>query len=330
MLRQSLRQGRFRHRLLEPEFLKTHSEKLALSVAKLREKHAALGFGDEDFVGLYLLLFINARRPKDFLGGPHGFELPPLTSGLRMHEAIKILCEIAPQQNWTKLERLPTEGLFIENICRVSWRSIPFSAQRALHCWMAGAYPLKRMTHLPPPEEVLMFQCEGYRCVSTLCEARQISTYVEEGRDVLGFVVHDLIHADHFFHDKGLAEAQIQFSRRLQKIHGTTWLQEMLNQDSAFMHEWNYLISDMNSVPLHLLMTLKATLLGFFKRQNNIDVSHQLPEHLESNFMDIFNKALALWHFSPIAHMAAQRLNTPQSQGHQDNLILTEALALRS
>jgi hypothetical protein len=85
-------------------------------------------------------------------------------------------------------------------------------------------------------------------------------------------------------------------------------------------------MSDMNSVPLHLLKTLKAQLLAHMKRQANTALTAQLPAHLESHFIALFEEALRPWNFSVKGIEAAHRLNSLHYLHPEDSYILHQEL----
>ena len=79
-----LRAGRFRHRLLDDDFLKTHSD-IASSCLKDFLHQWRLGtLSDIEISAIYIFIFGFLRRPQDFLGGPHNKELHPVSSGAKI------------------------------------------------------------------------------------------------------------------------------------------------------------------------------------------------------------------------------------------------------
>ena len=326
-----LRAGRFRHRLLDEAFLDSKSD-LAFSclekfIALWRQKRLT----DAEITGVYIFIFAFLRRPKDFLGGVHqqaidSFVLPQPISG---QEVIRLIKEELPPDlaSAKSLDRLNNQNPFLENFCRLSWRSIPLSVSQSLMAWQSGRYPLHLLTTVPSPKDVLHMQAQGLRCVSMLHQKNEIQNFVEEGRDVFGFIVHDLIHADHFFADPHKAQAQILFSQKLVQVLEFPQIQMMITKDPVFESEFHYLMSDMNSVPLHLLKTLKAILLGYYKRRAGLPMGHTLPKELELEFSLLLETSLAPWNLSVEALAAAHRLNTQDYRGLADAALLHHSLA---
>ncbi|WP_374074113.1 hypothetical protein [Bdellovibrio bacteriovorus] len=327
-----LRAGRFRHRLLDEEFLKNQGPVAFECLQSFLKLWQTQRIADVEMAALYVLVFSFLRRPKDFLGGVHNQPLDAFAEKNAIHsqEVLEILRSSLPPslRDAKSLARLNIPTPFVEHFCSLSWRSIPLSVGQSLCAWNSGRYPLRLLTSIPTPEDVLNMQAEGHRCISMLIEEQQISHFVEEGRDVLGFIVHDLIHADHFFADPEKAKAQIHFCKKLLLIQKLPEIQKMLNCDPIFKGEFHYLMSDMNSVPLHLLKTLKAILLGYYKRREGLGMTSSLSSQTEAEFLDLFGKALAPWEFTPEALFAAQRLNTALYKGPADGELLHLALSL--
>ncbi|MEK2688157.1 hypothetical protein [Bdellovibrio sp. GT3] len=325
-----LRAGRFRHRLLDETFLQNNTQQaitaLAPFISLWRNKHLS----DVEMVCTYLLVFCFLRRPQDFLGGLHNLPLPNTPrSGISGHKVISVLRDSLPAHlaGAKSLSHLDTEANFVDAYCARSWRSIPFSVQRTVNSWQTGHYNLNLTTEIPSAFDVLKMQALGQRCVSMLIQPHEIDSFVEDGRDVLGFIVHDLIHADHFFHDPIRATAQVHFCKNLLHVLSLQQINDMLSEDDLFKNEFHYLMSDMNSVPLHLLKTLKAVLLGFYKRKTSEDMKQNLPPGLEADFKDCFQNVLTSWSFTAEEWAAAERLNTSEYQHPSDSVLLDKALS---
>ncbi len=347
-----IRAGHFRHRLLDEDFLNKFSGQAYCSLQPFLELWKKGELQDVEMVAVYIWIFSFLRRPQDFLGGPHQerliFKADPthLSSKRAMNlllESLKIQAptsqlysqgQMAPSMALPEektlnslrcaksLKRFETDQGFLPFFCSLSWRSIPFAASRSVCQWHKGEYPLKLLTRVPSADEVLVMQTQGWRCVSMLIEKHEIAQFVHEGRDVFGFVLHDLIHADHFFFNRENASAQIYFSQKLLAVKNLPLIQEMMDLDPMFISEFHYLMSDMNSVPLHLLKSLKAVLLGYFKRRDGISMTSTLTEISELEFRDLFQFILKPWSFSVEALAAVHRLNTPAYQTPHDSFLL--------
>nr|BFD60150.1 hypothetical protein CKG001_22570 [Bdellovibrio sp. CKG001]BFD63562.1 hypothetical protein BdHM001_22430 [Bdellovibrio sp. HM001] len=327
-----LRAGRFRHRLLDDGFLKNQSALAHQCLQPFLELWRAKALSDAEIAAAYIAVFAFLRRPVDFLGGPHNQPLAALPEkpSFQASDFLQCLCGELPEslRHAKSLRRFAHSGDFLSYFCSQSWRSIPLSVPQSLMAWQAGRYPLQLCSFVPTPFEVLSLQTQGQRCVSMLQTLNEMQSFVEEGRDVLGFIVHDLIHADHFFADPVKAAAQIHFSQRLAVIFALPKIQEMLKSDEVFKSEFEYLMSDMNSFPLHLLKTLKAVLLGYFKRRDGLDMKNPLPPAAEREFQELYEASLKPWKFPTEALNAAQRLNTPLFESPKDEHLLHDALSI--
>lgn len=325
-----LRSGRFRHRLLDDAFLKTHSAQAYKSLQPFFVRWQKGEFSDAEIAAVFVTVFSFLRRPQDFLGGTHKEFIVPseIPSSLTCRDFTETLQTTLPESlsKSKTLTRLQGDQAFLPFLCGHTLRSIPISVMRTLSSWQSQTYPLILWTSIPTAEEVLQLQADGKRCVSMFIQESEFSELALDGRDVLGFLVHDLIHADHFFHDPENAQAQIQFSQKLQILWQQPFLQERLQADPEFKGEFYYLMSDMNSVPLHLLKTLKAQLLAHTKRQAQTAITAPLPAHLESHFCTLFEQALAPWKFSALGLKAAHRLNSLHYQHPDDSYILHQEL----
>jgi hypothetical protein len=325
-----LRSGRFKSQLLTPDFLKNESLQACQSLQPFISLWQGKFITESEMAAIFIFIFSFLRRPRDFLGGTHK-ENFTINDCSRLISGKEFLDRLRPTLgpkwlNFKSLNRLDIEDPFLQFICRRSLRSIPISVARALVAWQNGTYSLKLRTDIPSPEEVMKMQAQGYRCVSILFSESEISRFVENERDVLGFIIHDLIHADHFFINPITASQQIRFSEKMTAVYANPKIQQMMIKDPHFKVELQYLISDMNSVPLHLLKTLKAILLGFYKRREHLDWKKSLPLGLESDFFCMFREVLAPWNLSSEVMAAAERLNTSQFCESEDALLIDSFL----
>lgn len=148
----------------------------------------------------------------------------------------------------TNGKRKSSPGPFSER-----YRSLPDSVLEILERWHNGEIKLQLMHHVPSSIEVLRAQSRGERCVSALVKMDEIINFEEQGRDFLSFLIHDLVHAHHFFSDPQSLARQSHFSREMLPI-----VEAKIFANTEFEPEFDYLISDMNSHLVHLLKTLKS------------------------------------------------------------------------
>ncbi|WP_413575091.1 hypothetical protein ACLVWU_12555 [Bdellovibrio sp. HCB290] len=310
--------------------MQNNTAQAARSLAPFLDLWRSKSIDDMEMACAYLLVFCFLRRPLDFLGGQHNLPLPKSSiQGVSGSTVISEFRKTLPESlaSAKSLNALDIPACFVSTFCSRSWRSIPFSVQRSVMSWKSGLYHLNLTTRIPSAFDVLEMQSRGERCVSMLITSSELETFVEEGRDVLGFIVHDLIHADHFFHDPLRAAAQVHFCKNLLKVLKIEQINSMLVEDVGFQKEFHYLMSDMNSVPLHLLKTLKAILLGYYKRKVCTDLKQNLPAALENEFNRCFHGVLKCWNFNSEEWAAAMRLNTAEYQHPADSVLLDHALS---
>lgn len=140
------------------------------------------------------------------------------------------------------------------------YRAMPSAVQASLEHWLAGKIDLQLYFDVPSVSEVLHQQSQGKRCVSLLVTEDEILNFAEDGRDFLSFVIHDLIHAEHFFADPVEFRRQVAFSRWMASLIEQNFLHELRENHPHLTHDFEYLVSDMNTHSLHLFKTFKALL----------------------------------------------------------------------
>jgi hypothetical protein len=146
----------------------------------------------------------------------------------------------------------------LDLFAQYSFKSTPYSVNRALVEWVNGNYGLELMFRIPKPKEVLKQQIMGRRCVTTITDDR-LQNYILGERDALSFTMHDLIHADHFYYHNDCFEGQVGFYNLLYQSFDYFDLSK-----KKFTDEFEYLISDMNAYAVHLLKCLKSAMIHYF------------------------------------------------------------------
>jgi hypothetical protein len=140
-------------------------------------------------------------------------------------------------------------------------KSTPLSVNRALLGWSAREYHLELMFRIPTPCEVLLQQKQGHRVVTAIIDQR-MKSYIMGERDALSFLMHDLIHANHFFKENASYTGQIGLYGLLD-----TTINYFDLSNPGFAHEFEYIISDMNAYPIHLLKCLKSAMIHYFSEK---------------------------------------------------------------
>ncbi len=147
-------------------------------------------------------------------------------------------------------------------------------AQETLINWLNGNWPIIMTDKIPSPKEMLEIQANGKRFVSYL---PHLKGPILEKEDSWDFMLHDLMHAERFFHSPSLYKSQVGFFK---------WLLDQSLNLVGF--EWDYLRSDMNTHPLHALKFLKH-LLDSKKIKLNLKIPHwdliNTPKFLEDPFL---------------------------------------------
>ncbi len=247
----SSRAGRFKKKLVSHDELQLESPKIEAGLAPIIELHRQKTITDAELAALYVILYLSVRFPGTWLGAkrpdlkiPHDMQFPVKNIPLTFEDNIK--------------KRLPeTLG---ELFNQFALKSTPESVNRSILSWSAGNYPLILMFHIPQPAEVLAQQKMGNRCVTLMTTG--LDKFVLGERDPLSFTMHDLIHADHFYHDNHCYEGQISLYWFLDHCMKEGLFSELLGNPD-FKWELEYLISDMNAYAIHSLKCLKAALIHY-------------------------------------------------------------------
>ena len=201
-------------------------------------------------------------------------------------------------------QRLADTATTAEMLARFALRSVRLDSQMGLLGWIRRDYPLLLRPDIPSPSEMLDQQCQGKRFVTVLTENR----YQPIGRHAgaFEFLLHDLEHAHKFFADPFVFRGQVNFFR---------FLRSRLNQlnewqeDPQFVRDLEYLMSDMNSHPVHMFKFLKAIVLTATLRKTQ-------TSHADLN--SFWRDSLADWPES--VRLAAIRVNHPDIERPEDRL----------
>ncbi len=251
IIKLSSRAGRFKKKLVSDDELKLESPKIEARLAPILELYRQKIISDAELTSLYVIVYLSTRFPGTWLGAKrpnlkiaHELNFPLKNIPLPLEENIK--------------RRLPeTIG---ELFNQFALRSTPEAVNRSLLSWSKGRYPLVLMFHIPQPAEVLAQQKVGKRCVTVVKTG--LDKFVLGERDPLSFTMHDLIHADHFYHDNECYEGQISLYWFLDHCLSQGLFTELITHPD-FKWELEYLISDMNAYAIHALKCLKAALIHY-------------------------------------------------------------------
>lgn len=195
------------------------------------------------------------RRSGDWFGGLRKQDFSAETS---VAHPLRLEDLLTPSSSLKIPSQLKSFDLF-QVIRQVRIKALPETALRALAHMSTQQYPIEVIQFVPTPAELLQYQLEGRRILSFNEDFATWPTTLYHGRDFLSFMIHDLIHADHFFATSEHRAGQLGFYRCIAMILKREDLQEFLKNEN-FKEAFEYIISDMNSHPLHLFKTLHARL----------------------------------------------------------------------
>ena len=175
---------------------------------------------------------------------------------------------------------------------------------------VSGRYPLILRTDIPQPLAMLQRQCCGERYVTYLDREEDLEKPIGRFGGSFEFLMHDLEHAHKFFGDAELFRGQVNFFSLLKAILPSlqTWI-----SDPLFEKDLNYLMSDMNSHPVHLFKYMKAIVLTAELRQG-----HEDHTKLDAFWMDVLNK----WQAPADIRDAALRINRPGLETGADQILV--------
>ena len=260
--------------LASPEELLQEGPILAAKLAPLRALLETQSVSPALYGALWAITALRVRHPYGWWGAHRRDALTTTAFDIPWSEL--------PITDWTEdehelLVRYPTLGQLLNHR---AFRATPEAVHRALLNWELGNYPLVLMDRIPSVREVLAQQVEGKRCVTFFHQQAQLSKLVLGERDPLGFAFHDLIHADHFFHQNSLRQGQIGFYRQVARMDQAELLKDWMVLED-FPHRLEYLMADMNSHPLHLWKCFKAICHMTRPAETVTLFENTLPEFLE-------------------------------------------------
>ncbi len=232
-----MRKKRYRQFLLTEDELrsKSHVEWLHPAMNELSRRWRSGELAEVEVVAQYILFFLRVFRPLDYLGGPHKQDVFSAVG--------------ATERSTSDDSESLSAGVRV--FARNSLRSVPLAVNRSIVGWAKGRYPLRLLDYVPSAEELLEQQAAGKRIVTCLFQPHELKSWVNNSRDPLGFALHDLIHADHFFRDAEMFAGQVEFYREVRDKMGCGEFNSIL-ADPVRRARFEYIISDMNSHPAHL------------------------------------------------------------------------------
>ncbi len=147
----------------------------------------------------------------------------------------------------------------------------------ALAAWLRMDWPLTLCEHIPTSTEVLRMQVAGTRPVTVLSAWPRMLNPVLSKPNAFAFMIHDLEHAWKFFHDPDMHRQQREFFRLLFSALAEGHFDAYLH-DSVFSAKLDYLISDMNTHTMHAAQFLRAILVEYHLRREDLHHPSQLTK----------------------------------------------------
>ncbi|AZZ37247.1 hypothetical protein CIK05_10760 [Bdellovibrio sp. qaytius] len=214
-------------------------------------------------VMLWTALLAMLRRRTDWFQGVSS-NVPQSSNSIAPHYEVYTLVQ---KLNIDWPHKLSKEISFAEFLRTVKIKPLPAVAQKAMYFIFTQKYPITVLDYEPSPRELLQIQCEGRRIITFKNDFSQWPTQKFGKRDPLSFWLHDCIHAEHFFSQPEIYQSQLGFYKFVSDAHAAQCWPD-LSANPQFEGDFSYLISDMNSHPLHLFKTLKAITDIHFKEQS--------------------------------------------------------------
>lgn len=220
-----------------------------------------------DLAGIYILLYISLRKKKNWSNGA----LPePIIANesdyvsLRLEEVPDVL-EIVSKEFLQKRLKIPGDSFNLRvvdlfnrlNLIGLKNNS-DLHVNRCIVMWALGNRPIKLLSYVPTPMEVLNQQANGERVVTLFHAEDDLGrfhtsqlTYMagnqEHPRDPLEFLTHDFKHMEHFV-DPVTHYEQKGFFRSFLNINNgkvKSFFLNDLEHNKLLWNELEYVISDM-------------------------------------------------------------------------------------
>lgn len=248
---------RYRHVFCDYDFYSSHQTLFKLWKTRFQS------LNDVEKIAAWVAALGCLRRAHDWFGG---IRKEFFLSDSSPHQHLLTLQEIFQDTPVLIPQHISPQMNLTDFLNQIKIKAFPESCHRSLCFMMSGRYPLDIVRHIPTPAELLRIQTAGRRIVSLNENFEEWTHQKYSERDHLGFLMHDLIHADHFFYEPKHQLGQLGFFAFIQTIISDKSLEAMLCSED-FKTQFEYVISDMNSHPVHLFQTLKTLL--YMKNKND-------------------------------------------------------------
>lgn len=202
--------------------------------------------------------------------------------------------------SWTILKNPPSTGAFSDwNLFSSVWSDqvirslnglhlyevlqefdllcIPYGIQRGLLGWLNEPTQMDLSCEVVTPLRMLQVQATGRRIVTSFFAEEDLRK-LHQGKEACEFLLHDLEHADKFFHQTQTHQLQTQFFSRLLTAYQDGAFSDRLLQDATFQAQFDYVMADMNSHPAHLEKYFTAICLNSLLRAEGKSERQTLSE----------------------------------------------------
>jgi hypothetical protein len=294
----SSRAGRFKKKLVPQEALEKEAPVIQERMTQILELFNQQQLSAAEFTAIYILCVLSYRYPGAWLGAKRSEKL---TKDNKLSFPLSGLNFPLEPNIQKRLQGFTTVGEVFEHF---AFKSTPLTVNRSILNWSSGDYGLELMFRIPRPQEVLDQQKYARRCVTVVLEKERASKFILGERDALGFTMHDLIHADHFYHNNQSFQGQLGFYGFLDFCMSENHFEELL-KIPGFEEEFEYLIADMNAYAIHLMKCFKSALTHY---------------HLEGE--SFFSHWILKLNIAPNELEAFRSLNGPNYQDSQDEVLL--------
>lgn len=258
----SSRAGRFKKKLVPESFLEKEAPVIQDRMAPVLRRLQDNALSAPEFTAVYILTVLAYRYPGTWLGAKR---IGPVVEQNNLNYPLADLLPTFEPNIQKRLSQYSTIG---ELFTHFAFKSTPLPVNRAILEWSNENYALELMFRIPTPAEVLNQQKRGRRCVTVILEKTRASRLILGERDALGFTMHDLIHADHFYHNNNSYQGQLGFYGFLDHCVQENHFRELIANEK-FASEFEYLISDMNAYAIHLLKCFKSAITHYHPQKNS-------------------------------------------------------------
>lgn len=257
---------------------------------------------EKENCGRYLLRHLYTRHSRNWLSSPRRPNRRHGTEGKLVRELTLMGLDLTEKQR----ERFAGFDSVMEVFTSNYVRGVALDSHEGLVGWFEDRYPLIIRHEIPGAQEMLSVQCEGNRIVTLLLNEEEQNVRYGRHADACDFMLHDFEHAHKFFGEPRSHSGQVRFFRRLKASLARF---EIWSGDTLFKRDLEYLMSDMNSHPMHLLKYLKAIVLNAEMRRTGL----RKPD-LEAFWRGLFVE----WGFVDESLDSVLKINQPEVETEDD------------